>query len=207
MPPPSASASTTRSDKKKKAAKADRKPATAQPLRPEPCVLINADTTHNESPRPGAFFILTLTLLARPPLPSRERVFLVMLNSFQHLFFLSMPTYTTLFPPLHTPNCHTLQTIFCPTEPMSNCPPHTPNCHAELVSASHIFHEQRQADKWNNEILKQVQDDIFFFVILSLIRESGQTTAPVIASKVIRQSPSPRHCERSEAIQSDNYSL
>ena len=48
---------------------------------------------------------------------------IVMLNSFQHLFFLSMPTYTTL----------------------SSL--HTPNCHAELVSASRIFCKLRQADK------------------------------------------------------------
>ena len=63
------------------------------------------------------------TLLARPPLPSRERRFGL---------------------PPHTPNCHAELIL---------------NCHAELVSASRIFYKQRQADKWNNEILKQVQDD------------------------------------------------
>ena len=150
----------------------------------------------------------------------------------------------------HTPNCHaelvSASLLLAPSNPCQIAPPHqivmpnlfrhlvyfppscptepTQNCHAELVSASRIFHEQRQADKWNNEILKQVQDDIFFLSsFLGLPRKSGQTTIPVIASRAKQSglSPSrviastakqpdyllPRHCERSEAIQSDNYSL
>ena len=65
-------------------------------------------------------------------------------------------------PPTHTKlscrTCFGISYIFLPS-----C--HTglvPHCHAELVSASHIFCKQKQADKWNNEILKQVQDDISF---------------------------------------------
>ena len=59
-----------------------------------------------------------------------------------------------------------------------------PNCHAELVSASHAFCKLKQADKWNNEILKQVQDDISFLSsFLGLTRASSQTIARVIASE------------------------
>ena len=77
------------------------------------------------------------------------------------------------------------------------------SCHAELVSASRIFYKQRQADKWNNEILKQVQDDIFFLSSFrSLTRESGQTTAPVIASGAKQSSLSPAHIITSGAKQS-----
>ena len=82
------------------------------------------------------------------------------------------------------PNCHaelvSASRIFPPS-----C--HTglvPHCHAELVSASHAFCKLKQADKWNNEILKHVLDDISFLSsFLGLTRASSQTIARVIASK------------------------
>ena len=117
---------------------------------------------------------------------------------FKHLFF-----YFICRAEL-APNCHTLPTIFCPIETKRNCHAelvsaslllvnanlhnttslHTPNCHAELVSASRIFYKQRQADKWNNEILKQVQDDIFFLSsFLGLTREPGLSPLPSLRAK------------------------
>ena len=67
----------------------------------------------------------------------------VMLNSFQHLVyfstFLLRRTRTSL-------SCWTrfsISYIFLPSCYVGL----VPHCHAELVSASHIFHKQRQADK------------------------------------------------------------
>ena len=100
--------------------------------------------------------------------------------------FLPHRTHTKLSP--HTPNCHA--ELVSASLLLVNANLHntisllTPKCHAELVSASRIFYKQRQADKWNNEILKQVQDDIFFLSsFLGLTREPGLSPLPSLRAK------------------------